>query len=82
MKYIRGKIGFAIFDDGQTHQNIARAMHAEPISAGSCTIAVGYRGKPEEQYVSVHCFGGSTSLNLKSDTEDGVYLEQQVNKCL
>lgn len=88
MKYIRGRIGFAIFDEGQDHSKIARAMSDQPESAGMCTIAVGYEtireiGFPdtEKTFVSVHCFGESSTLKLKSrPEEDGEYLERQITR--
>lgn len=91
LKYIRGRIGFAIFDAGQEHAKIAATMSSLPESAGFCTIAVGYRngavdneeeGKgtgEEERFVSVHCFGQSVTLGLHSAEDDGEYLERQIN---
>lgn len=86
-KYIRGQIGFAIFDMGQSHDDIARHMSSRPESAGFCTLAVGYRPNEhapetagvEEEFVSVYCYGESHTLKLKSREEDGAYLERQIS---
>lgn len=78
MKYIRGRIGFAIFDEGQTHADMARHMSSKPESAGFCTIEV--ENKEESSTVSVHCWGDSVSLRIQSrGDEDGKYLEEQIN---
>lgn len=84
LKYIRGRIGFAIFDAGQSHDAMNRGMHEKAVSAGKCTIAVGFRPnefnpEKEEQFVSVHCYGESSTLGLSSKEEDGKYLEKQLN---
>jgi len=87
LKYIRGRYGFAIFDAGQSHADMARGMHEKPESAGFCTVAVGYRRielddgglGEEEQFVNVHCFGESMTLKLKSREEDGEEIEHEIN---
>lgn len=85
MKYIRGRIGFAIFDASQNHSDIARGMSSKPESAGKCTIAVGHKIYSDEKgdddtYVSVHCYGASDALGIGSRGEDGTYLEKQISR--
>lgn len=60
--------GFAIFDQGQTHADIARGMYGKPASAGFCRVIV---GKPGDGYpVEVECWGKSISLGLDSRPEE------------
>lgn len=61
MKYILGEIGFAIFDDGQTHEKMARMMSSKPKSAGFVTL---------DREGKFKCYGESISLGLKSEEGD------------
>jgi hypothetical protein len=74
LKYIIDEHGnFAIFSDVNLHSDMAKGFHFKPVSAGFCTIDIGYKidtnGK-EETIVNVHCFGESISLKLKGREED------------
>ena len=83
LKYILDECGnFAIFSESNSHSDMARSFHFKPVSAGFCTIAVGYETKDglhiEEKTVNVHCFGESISLKLKSRIEDGDIINEKI----
>ena len=84
LKYIVGHIGFAIFDEGQTHAHMAARMSSRPEGAGFCTIAVGYQRPDQDglgggEYVNVHCYGESITLGLKSRVEDEEIIQRGIN---
>ena len=85
LKYILDEYGnFAIFSESNSHSDMARGFHFKPVSAGFCTIAVGYKhgefdnNGEEKRMVNVHCFGESISLKLKSRTEDGDIINEKI----
>ena len=78
LKYIIDEHGnFAIFSDVNLHSDMAKGFHFKPVSAGFCTIDVGYYEEQENEETTievhktnVHCFGENISLKLKSREED------------
>lgn len=85
LKYILDEYGnFAIFSDVNTHSDMAKGFYKKPISAGFCTIAVGYyyinnNKEEEKQNINVHCFGESISLGLESREEDEKIINNKLN---
>lgn len=57
--------GFAIFDLGQTHKDIARGLYGIPVGAGMCHITANSDG-----CANVHCYGESITLKIKSRKEE------------
>jgi hypothetical protein len=78
MKYILTRDGFAIFDEGQTHVDVARSLYGKPESAGFCDIE---GGKPIDNYVpTVKCYGESISLKIPSRDTDSDTLTRRINR--
>jgi hypothetical protein len=74
LKYIIDNYkNFVIFSDGNSHKDIAKGFYFKPLSAGFCTIDIGYKTEEdgwEKRVINIHCFGESISLGLKSKEED------------
>ncbi len=86
LKYILDDYGnFAIFSDVNTHSDMARGFYREPVSAGFCTLAVGYKEPSkydlgeEQRNLNIHCFGKSISLGLESREEDEKIINDKLN---
>jgi hypothetical protein len=82
LKYILTKSGaFVIFHPVTAHNDMARGLYGEPISAGFCYIDI-TTPKPEEYKaptLSIRCFGESISMKLKSRPEDSEIITKALN---
>lgn len=82
LKYILTKPGaFVIFHPVTAHNEMAKGLYGEPVSAGFCYLDI-ITPKPEEYQapkLSVRCFGESISMNLKSRPEDSEYITNKIN---
>lgn len=78
LKYILDDYGnFAIFSEANIHSDMAEGFYTKPISAGFIQFReiVGESNKK----ISVHCYGKSISLNLKSHPEDSGIITKKLN---
>ena len=76
---------FAIFSKHTNHSDIGRVLWGNPVGAGFCTIAVGYKELKDTELggemhiVNVHCYGRSVTLNLDSREEDENIINDKIN---
>lgn len=80
LKYIVTQYGFAIFSAGETHKKIAAGMEEKPIGAGFCRVEVIDHGYGF--IATVHCYGESVSLGIKSRPEDGEFINRRIKNDL
>ena len=83
LKYIVTKNNnFAIFSETSNHNDIARGLDGIPAGAGFCTIGIdtpylnALRGNNS---ISIHCYGQSISLKIKSRPEDEEIISNKIN---
>lgn len=76
LKYILTKPGaFVIFHPVTAHNEMAKGLYGEPVSAGFCYLETNESGDRP----TIKCFGESISMNLKSRPEDSEYITNKIN---
>lgn len=80
MKYILFKDGrIRLFDHEQMHSNLAGDRNTV-LSAGFFNVAIGYEPVLNDPFISVHVYGESTTLQIKSRPEDEKIIKHFLTK--